>query len=64
MGFYSQAAEHLLGALAMHGGGSHRNVSNNLWDTLRRTFGLMQRRDLVEKAATQDLALFKPEFDF
>ena len=45
IGCYKEAAEHLLGALSMHVVGGSRdntsalqqtNVSENLWDTLRR----------------------------
>jgi tetratricopeptide (TPR) repeat protein len=43
IGCYKEAAEHLLGALSLHvtgNGHSSRqaNVSDNLWETLRRTF--------------------------
>ncbi|KND01778.1 uncharacterized protein SPPG_03570 [Spizellomyces punctatus DAOM BR117] len=68
VGCYKEAVEHLLGALSMHvvgdqGGGE--NVSGNLWETLRRAFILMDRRDLAEKAHTgQDVSLFKDEFEF
>ncbi|KXS12717.1 TPR-like protein [Gonapodya prolifera JEL478] len=56
IGVYKEAAEHLLGALSMHvvgGDGSastahQRNISQNLWDTLRRTFVMMERRDLSD----------------
>lgn len=56
IGCYKEAAEHLLGALSMHvvdgqsptissdpsgGNNGHKNVSQNLWDTLRRTFILV-----------------------
>jgi peroxin-5 len=50
IGVYTEAAEHLLGALSMHvlPGGEDGNVSVNLWDTLRRTFMLMDRKDLAD----------------
>jgi len=66
-GCYREAAEHLLSALAMHGGGggSGSNVSRNLWDTLRRTFVLMDRGDLCERAlAKQDVEQFRNDFEF
>lgn len=64
IGCYKEAAEHLLSALSMHGSGA-TNVSNNLWDTLRRTFILMDRGDLCEQAlARQDVELFRSEFKF
>lgn len=53
IGVYNEAAEHLLGALSMHvvGSGQGTNISNNLWETLRRTFILMERRDLADKVS-------------
>ena len=56
--------QHLLGALALHGGGKQRNVSLNLWDTLRRTFIMMHRSDLVELSNTYDIERFRPHFEF
>ncbi|TPX34526.1 hypothetical protein SmJEL517_g02920 [Synchytrium microbalum] len=67
IGVYHEAAEHLLGALSMHvvGSGQGTNVSNNLWETLRRTFILMERRDLADKATNaQDIGVFRGEFEF
>ncbi|TPX48750.1 hypothetical protein SeLEV6574_g01874 [Synchytrium endobioticum] len=67
IGVYKEAAEHLLGALSMHvtGSGQGTNVSNNLWETLRRTFILMERRDLADKALnSQDVGAFRGEFEF
>ena len=65
IGCYREAAEHFLGALALHGDTNNRkNVSNNLWDTLRRTFLLMERRELFEKTNQQNLDLFRGEFEF
>ncbi|KAJ3063822.1 Peroxisomal membrane signal receptor PTS1 [Quaeritorhiza haematococci] len=73
---YKEAAEHLLGALSMHvvnvggngGNGDNlheRKVSQNLWETLRRTFVLMDRRDLSDKAlVSQDVNSFRDEFEF
>ena len=57
-------AQHLLAALAMHGGGNQRNVSVNLWETLQRTLIMMQRQDLLELCAKRDVELFRPHFDF
>jgi hypothetical protein len=57
-------AQHLLGALALHGGGHQRNVSQNLWETLRRTLIMMERRDLVELSHAQDVERFRGHFDF
>ena len=56
--------QHLLSALAMHGGGHQRNVSQNLWDTLRRTFIMMQRPDLQQLAQQQNVDLFRSHFEF
>lgn len=94
IGCYPEAAQHLLGALAMHRvveeqgldkareivegpGGSggiddaelermiQQNESSNLYDTLRRAFTSMGRRDLSEKVgAGMNLDSFKGEFDF
>ncbi|KAI5819265.1 hypothetical protein BZA77DRAFT_241958 [Pyronema omphalodes] len=66
IGCYKEAAEHLLGALAMHKVAEEKaredaraagveperiihNQSTNLFDTLRRVFGQMGRRDLADK---------------
>ncbi|KAI8805355.1 hypothetical protein BJ742DRAFT_775289 [Cladochytrium replicatum] len=47
------------------GGSTENNVSVNLWNTLRRTFVLMDRQDLAEKAyAGADLGQFRGEFEF
>jgi peroxin-5 len=89
IGVYHQAAEHLLGALAMHkvveregkervrevvGGGINeaeldrmvmQNQSTNLYDTLRRVFGQMGRRDLADLVGNgMDLESFRGEFEF
>jgi tetratricopeptide (TPR) repeat protein len=89
IGCYEEAAQHLLGALAMHkvveengrerarevvGGGVseaelehmiQQNQSTNLYDTLRRVFSQMGRRDLSEMVvAGMDVEAFKGEFDF
>jgi len=95
IGVYEQAAQHLLGALAMHkvverearekakeivdganpgqGGVSDgeldrllmQNQSTNLYDTLRRVFGQMGRRDLGELVGPgMDVERFRGEFDF
>lgn len=88
IGCYEQAAEHLLGALSMHGvveregrervqevvGGVDEeqlermmsmNQSTNLYETLRRVFSQMDRRDLSEKVLPgMDVEVFRGEFDF
>lgn len=91
IGCYEEAAQHLLGALAMHdvvaregrerareiAGASEQlsdraldemvtqNQSTNLYDTLRRVFGQMGRRDLSERVvAGLDVDTFRDEFDF
>ncbi|KAG0206360.1 Peroxisomal membrane signal receptor PTS1 [Mortierella sp. GBA30] len=70
IGCHKEAAEHLLGALSMHqsdanGGGGGVNVSGNLWETLRRTFNMMGRSDLAERAAAgTDINQFRHEFEF
>lgn len=71
IGCYREAAEHLLSALGMHTESKVHptqqqiHVSNNLWDTLRRAFILMERRDLAEMAIPgQDVGVFKKEFEF
>lgn len=44
---------------------SAQNRSSTLYDTLRRVFSQMGRRDLAEKTvAGVDPAIFRPEFDF
>ena len=58
-----------MSALSLHQHeGSHvvvKNISVNLWDTLRRTFIMMERRELAEKAVTgADVEQFRSEFDF
>lgn len=69
IGCHKEAAEHLLGALSMHqdgeGQGGGVNVSNNLWETLRRTFMMMDRSDLAERAVVgADINQFRGEFEF
>lgn len=97
IGCYEQAAQHLLGALAMHGvveregieevrsragdvnGGTatdgdeddmvnrmmRQNQSTNLYDTLRRVFGQMGRKDLADRVvAGMDVEGFRGEFEF
>lgn len=70
IGCHKEAAEHLLGALSMHqsdeGGESNSvNVSSNLWETLRRTFMMMGRSDLSERAVSgADINQFRGEFEF
>ncbi|KAI9330731.1 hypothetical protein BDR26DRAFT_824753 [Obelidium mucronatum] len=70
IGSYREAAEHLLGALSLHVVGDHNalgyvNVSENLWDTLRRTFIQMSRMDLAEMTQTdRDVNKYRKEFEF
>ncbi|KAF9168143.1 Peroxisomal membrane signal receptor PTS1 [Mortierella sp. AD010] len=71
IGCHKEAAEHLLGALSMHqadgdgNGGGSVNVSGNLWETLRRTFMMMDRSDLAERAVVgADINQFRGEFEF
>jgi peroxin-5 len=77
IGCYKEAAEHFLTALLMHQAPpdsqyassqatiKHSNESSNLWETLRRTFILMERPDLSEMAIVgADLERFRKEFDF
>ncbi|KAL1993294.1 hypothetical protein VTN49DRAFT_3243 [Thermomyces lanuginosus] len=93
IGCYEEAAQHLLGALAMHkvveqqgrekareivGGPDgvddaelermihiSQNQSTNLYDTLRRVFTSMGRRDLADMVKTgMDVDVFRKEFDF
>ncbi|KAF9208287.1 Peroxisomal membrane signal receptor PTS1 [Podila verticillata] len=70
IGCHKEAAEHLLGALSMHqsdegGENNSVNVSGNLWETLRRTFMMMGRSDLSERAvAGADINQFRGEFEF
>ncbi|KAL6159455.1 Peroxisomal membrane signal receptor PTS1 [Exserohilum turcicum] len=89
IGCYHEAAQHLLGALAMHkvveregkekarevvGEGVsdsqldnmiHQNQSTNLYDTLRRVFGQMGRRDLSDIVGPgMDVDRFRGEFEF
>lgn len=75
IGCYKEAVEHFLGALSMHiirhgGEDGHNddagiNISKSIWETLRRTFVLMERNDLVDKAnENTDLSFFANEFEF
>lgn len=89
IGCFTEAAQHLLGALAMHkvveregkekvrevvGEGVsesqldnmiHQNQSTNLYDTLRRVFGQMGRRDLADIVGPgMDVERFRGEFEF
>jgi peroxin-5 len=89
IGCLPEAAQHLLGALAMHKvveregrekarevvGDAvreeeldrmiHQNQSTNLFDTLRRVFSQMGRRDLSEKVGPgMDVESFRGEFEF
>ncbi|KAK9248262.1 hypothetical protein V1506DRAFT_468523 [Lipomyces tetrasporus] len=73
IGCYKEAAQHLLGALDMHRVPSGQaefgeddvlaNQSTNLYDTLRRVFLAMDRRDLADKVVNGvDPTLFKDAF--
>ena len=89
IGCFTEAAQHLLGALHMHkvvekegkerarevvGDGVserdldtmiHQNQSTNLYDTLRRVFGQMGRRDLADLVGPGlDVERFRGEFEF
>ncbi|KAF2035743.1 TPR-like protein [Setomelanomma holmii] len=89
IGCFTEAAQHLLGALAMHkvveregkekvrevvGDGVsdrdldnmiHQNQSTNLYDTLRRVFGQMGRRDLADIVGPgMEVERFRGEFEF
>ncbi len=64
MGCYKEAAEHFLGALKLHRLDEKANISMNLWETLRRTFVLMERKDLADMCSVQDVSLFNKDFDF
>ncbi|KAF9978488.1 Peroxisomal membrane signal receptor PTS1 [Actinomortierella ambigua] len=71
IGCHREAVEHLLGALSMHqtdgqaGPEGAVNASSNLWETLRRTFMMMGRSDLAEKAVVgADVNQFRGEFEF
>ncbi|KAK9368480.1 hypothetical protein V1509DRAFT_658511 [Lipomyces kononenkoae] len=73
IGCYKEAAQHLLGALSMHRVPKGQtefgeddvlaNQSTNLYDTLRRVFLAMDRRDLADKVVNGvDPAVFKDAF--
>ncbi|ANB12485.1 Pex5p [Sugiyamaella lignohabitans] len=70
IGCYKEAAQHLLSALSLHKTDSAdddvlANQSTNLYETLRRVFLAMERRDLVEKVENgMDVNEFRSEFDF
>ncbi|KAJ3072180.1 Peroxisomal membrane signal receptor PTS1 [Podochytrium sp. JEL0797] len=73
IGCYQEAAEHLLGALSLHVVGDksdalgYVNVSENLWDTLRRCFvqmGRMELAEMTETGAGRDVDRFRKEFEF
>ena len=82
IGCYEQAAQHLLGALAMHKVAEDKaredagrlgmdpdrithNQSTNLFDTLRRVFAQMGRRDLADMVMNgMDVDVFRGEFEF
>jgi len=89
IGCFTEAAQHLLGALAMHkvveqqgkekarkvvgeavsesqlDNMIHQNQSTNLYDTLRRVFGQMGRRDLSDMVGPgMDVDRFRGQFEF
>ncbi|KAG0285590.1 Peroxisomal membrane signal receptor PTS1 [Dissophora globulifera] len=71
IGCHKEAVEHLLDALSMHqndgegNGAGSVNVSGNLWETLRRTFMMMDRSDLAERAVVgADINQFRDKFEF
>ncbi|KAI8387977.1 uncharacterized protein BYT42DRAFT_558465 [Radiomyces spectabilis] len=70
IGCHREAAEHLLTGLSMHKRGLENaeegvNVSSNLWEMLRKTFMMMNRRDLADKAIPgADINQFRNEFEF
>lgn len=91
IGCYPEAAQHLLGALAMHKVAEQegkdkareivdgqiddqelenmirigQNQSSNLYDTLRRVFSQMGRKDLADQVVVgMDVGPFRKEFDF
>ncbi|KAI0072438.1 peroxisome targeting signal receptor [Panus rudis PR-1116 ss-1] len=65
IGAHQEAAEHFLSALAMQDS-SEGNTSEQLWQTLRRTFLSMNRTDLADQAKMgTNLDVFRKEgFDF
>lgn len=70
IGCYREAAQHLLAALSLHKTDGPEddvlaNQSTNLYETLRRVFLAMERRDLVEKVGNgMDVNEFRNEFEF
>ncbi|ORY57033.1 TPR-like protein [Neocallimastix californiae] len=74
IGCYKEAVEHFLGALSMHiihyskdgkGNDAGVNISDSIWESLRRTFVLMERHDLAKLAKPNtDLSVFEKEFEF
>ncbi|CAN6669432.1 peroxisomal targeting signal receptor [Trichomonascus vanleenenianus] len=70
IGCYKEAAQHLLSALSLHKTDGPEddvlaNQSTNLYETLRRVFLAMDRRDLVEKVGNgMNVNDFRSEFDF
>jgi peroxin-5 len=70
IGCYKEAAEHLLAALSLHKTDGPEddvlaNQSTNLYETLKRVFLAMERRDLVEKVGNgMNVNEFRGEFDF
>jgi peroxin-5 len=72
IGCHKEAAEQMLQALNMHvvgddpsSAGRVTNVSENLWETLRRTFLQMDRKDLADMTyQDRDVSKFRKFFDF
>lgn len=70
IGCYKEAAEHLLAALSLHKTDGPEddvlaNQSTNLYETLKRVFLAMERRDLVEKVGNgMNVNDFRGEFEF
>jgi len=54
---YIEAAKCFLGALSI-------NNSEHLWSSLRQSFQLMHRPDLIEKCVLGNVAVFANDFDF
>lgn len=75
VGCYKEAAEHFLSALKTHevqlrnSEGVSEDVRmvkepTNIWETLKRCFILMDRRDLLSQCDARSINAFKPEFEF
>jgi peroxin-5 len=62
IGCYKEAVHHLINALSNHAP-THKNISNNLWETLRRNFVFMDRLDLASFCDSRDLNNIIRSFD-